>query len=109
MNVLEVLKTIEVLEGKIQLCVLVKEYISKIKSEEESIYDKELGNNLNTICDEALVQLDTLHQSMLGDLKTIHKSEVKVDSGKSKGPRTRKTSSKTTATKSSGAGSRKSK
>ena len=109
MNVLDVLQTIEVIKGRVQLCVLVKEDCTKIKTGEEVVYDPELGNNVDKICEEALIQLDKLEQSMLEELKNLHKSEVKVGTGKSKRPRAQKSSSKGAARKSSGTGSGKGK
>ena len=109
MKVLEVLKQIEVLCGRVQLYEILLDICNRIESGDSDVYSKELGDNRQEVCASIHKELVEKIEILEKELKMIHSSEVKIDKGNSKKSRNGKPPAKKATGRSSDSGSGKGK
>ena len=109
MKVIEVLKQIEVLCGRVQLYEILLDISAKIESGDTDVFSKELGDNRQEICTSIHKELLEKIEILVKELQTIHSSEVKIDKSNTRESKNGKPSAKKTSRRGSGSGSGKSK
>lgn len=79
MKLNEVLKEVDILQGKTQLFTLLIEHLKDVRDGKVEVFDKELGDNLPILCNEVGDDLDNMKKEVLQQLEKIHNAEVCFD------------------------------